>query len=318
MKSPEINKPYILQENNHLFVWQFIIWFFILSTISLIYWSYNIKLDEISYSSGEIFPKSDLTKIQHIDGGNIKEIFISDGEYITKGSPIISLDGETYKVRLQQQLISKNNFENRIKYMSEQFSIKNKLFKQGLNSKMDILSLKDQLSSLQSSLDETDEEISLLENKISRLVISAPVTGFVHNLKVFNPGEVIGKGQVLLEIVPENLNNIAVVKISPSEIGHIKINDPVTLKFNTYDFSKYGGLKEKLLSISATTFLDDDKKPYYKGTVSISQNYFNPDYKLPILPGMTLTAEIKTGEKSVLDYLLKPIYYSKSRAFTEK
>jgi hypothetical protein len=97
-------------------------------------------------------------------------------------------------------------------------------------------------------------------------------------------------------------------------VGHVKVGDQVQVKVGTYDFASYGSIPGVLDSVSASTFLDAERKPYYRGLVTLSKNYLGNDPTRNLVsPGMTVSAEIKTGKKSLLTYLLKPI----NRTFTE-
>jgi membrane fusion protein, adhesin transport system len=87
----------------------------------------------------------------------------------------------------------------------------------------------------------------------------------------------------------------------------------------TYDFARYGGVYGKLEEISATTFVDEEGNPFYRGKVSLEKDYIGNDPKaFPVLPGMTLQADIITGEKTVMEYLLKPIFVSARQALRER
>ena len=122
-----------------------------------------------------------------------------------------------------------------------------------------------------------------------------------------------------MEIVPEDSRLVAVIQISSRDIGHVKVGQPVTLKFATYNYGRYGGLEGSLTEISPTTFLDRAGNPYYRASVTVDKNYVGSDPKrYPIMSGMTLTADIKTGSKTVLEYLLKPIYASAASALRER
>ena len=112
---------------------------------------------------------------------------------------------------------------------------------------------------------------------------------------------------------------MAEIRISTDDIGHIKIGQKVTLKFRTYNFAKFGGLIEILKEISPMTLLDMKGNPYYKGVITLSKNHLKGNAKMfPIIPGMTLDAEIKTGQKTIMEYLLKPVYLSAQQALREK
>ena len=160
-------------------------------------------------------------------------------------------------------------------------------------------------------------KIKILEKKLERSTILSPIDGTIHNLLVHNQKEVVNGGFTILEIYPNEQALIAEIRISPNDIGHIKTGQEVTIKLHTYDYSRYGGLYENLLEISESTYINENNEPFYKGIVSVTKNTLNNN-NLPIIPGMTLTAEIKTGEKSILTYLFKPVYYVTDHALSER
>ena len=123
----------------------------------------------------------------------------------------------------------------------------------------------------------------------------------------------------LFQIVPIDERLLAEVKVSTTDVGHIKVGDSAQIKVGTYDFSTYGSIDGTLESISASTFLDPEKKPYYRCEITLATNYLGSDpTKNLIFPGMTVTADIKTSKKSLLQYMLKPINRTFGEAFKER
>lgn len=177
-----------------------------------------------------------------------------------------------------------------------------------------------------SELSEVDKALlqsrELMQNYQSRLhgsAIQIPVNGLIHNLTVQSPGDVVTPGSTLFEIVPNDKLMLAEVKIAPKDIGHVHVNQPAIMKFTAYDFSRYGSLSGQVTQISPTTFLDPQGRPYYKGVISLEKGYFGDDpSQNMILPGMTVEAGIKTGSKTILQYLLKPIFASGQKALRER
>ena len=145
------------------------------------------------------------------------------------------------------------------------------------------------------------------------------MTGIVHNLIVRADGEVIPPGKTIFEIVPRGKELIAEVKIAPKDIGHVTIHKKAVMKFTAYDVSSYGSLEGSIVRMSPTTLLDSDGVPYYMGHVKLDKDYLGNNEKMNlILPGMTLEADIRTGSKTVLQYLLKPIFKSGRQALRER
>jgi HlyD family secretion protein/adhesin transport system membrane fusion protein len=138
-------------------------------------------------------------------------------------------------------------------------------------------------------------------------------------LNIKTIGGVIESGKILAEIVPLEGNLIVETQIQPKDIGHIRTGLPVKIKVGSYDYSRYGAINGELIYISATTFVKDTGVRYYMGRVSLARNYVGSDPKKNlIVPGMTVQADIVTGSKSILAYLLKPIRNSVTTAFSER
>ena len=175
------------------------------------------------------------------------------------------------------------------------------------------------LGTAQAQLDEVDKGLGKLEGAASRTTISAPVRGIVKGLAVHTIGAVVEPGKVLMEIVPVNDELLVEALVSPSDIGNLKIDAPVKVKVSAFDSSRYGIVPGRLQSISASTFQNDQGQTFYRVKIKLDRNYVGsePGRNL-ILPGMTVQSEIITGEKTVLDYLLKPLHMVTQTAFHER
>lgn len=163
------------------------------------------------------------------------------------------------------------------------------------------------------------EKLKRLQDRVTRLEVRAPVDGYVKGLKVNTEGGVIQPGQPIMEVVPVDRNLIVESRITTRDVGHVQVGQRAKIKIDTYDFARYGAVRGTLISVSATTFQDDNGRPYYKGIIKLDRMYagYNPKAN-PITPGMTVQAEVITGSKSVLSYLLKPIYTTLQSGFRER
>ena len=192
---------------------------------------------------------------------------------------------------------------------------------------------KNRLSEIKSSLNEnalqqlneTNYKLLDIEHTIKQLMtiaehqeIKAPDGGVIKGLEL-HPGSVIEAGKALADIIPLQQEFIAEVKVPAGKIGHIKIGDQAKIKVMAYDFARYGSIPGKVTSISAYTFSEKDDPPYYKVTILLNKNYVGKNKDANILrAGMTIEANVITGEKSLLSYLTKPIFRSANTAFREK
>ena len=165
---------------------------------------------------------------------------------------------------------------------------------------------------------QNDETMEKLVMRLGRQTVRAPVTGFVNGIAVNTIGAVVLPGQTLMDIVPQDEKLVVQVKIPPQHIGHIKEGQSVQVKFSSFDFSRYGSVPGALEKVSATTFAGENGERFYRGQISLSRAYAGHETHNLIVPGMTATAEIVTGEKTILEYLLKPIHVAMKTAFSER
>lgn len=176
-----------------------------------------------------------------------------------------------------------------------------------------------QIGQIEDELADNKDIIKKLRQQVKRLELKSPANGIVKGLEIHTIGGIIPPGKPLMEIVPLDKELIAEVKISPNDIGHIQTGDHVTVKVTTFDFSRYGSINGTITGLSATTFTSNQGAPYYKGMIKLEQHYVGKDPELnKVLPGMIVNADIITGEKSLLAYMLKPIHRSLNSAFIER
>lgn len=163
------------------------------------------------------------------------------------------------------------------------------------------------------------ETSTALQDQVSRTVVQSPMNGIVQKLYIHTIGGVIQPGEEIMEIVPSDQALLVEVKIKPSDIAFIYFGQKAIVKFSAYDFSIYGGLDGQVVYIGADTQKDEKDNVFYQVRIKTKKNHLTRNgEKLKIIPGMTVSVDIITGQKSVLDYILKPILKTKQYTFTER
>lgn len=182
-----------------------------------------------------------------------------------------------------------------------------------------------ELNRLELELAQTTENLVGRADVVERTTITAPVRGTVKNVRVTTIGGVIQPGEDIMEIVPLEDQLLVEGKIKPSDVAFLHPGLPATVKITAYDFGIYGGLTGRVQLISPGTLKDDQKAAagkqddtYYRVLVLTDKSFLEAGgKKLPIIPGMIAKVEVKTGEKTILDYLLKPVLKAQE-AFRER
>lgn len=147
-----------------------------------------------------------------------------------------------------------------------------------------------------------------LEALIAQYELKAPIAGIVESLVYRDAGAAVEAPQELLKIVPENEKLIAEVWVSNQDIGFLRRNQLAAVKIDTFDFTRYGWIEGKLLNISSDAIDDKDLGLVYKAVIELSTNYLIIDGQtIKLESGMSVSAEVKTGQRTVLSYLLSPM-----------
>ena len=176
-----------------------------------------------------------------------------------------------------------------------------------------------QLNKTLGELERVTEKIKAFKDTVARTVVRSPVDGIVKKLYVNTIGGVVKPGMDLVEIVPMDKTLIAEVKVSPKDIAFIYPGQKALLKFTAYNFALYGGLEGEVVNISPDTVTDNKDRTFYIVRIKTKAGYLESGgKKLKIIPGMVVNADIITGKRTILQYLIDPLIRSKDYIFTER
>ncbi len=423
-----------LLASNPLPSWRPAAWGVMILVASALVWANFAELDEVAIAPGEVIPKGQVKVIQHLEGGIIKQIYVTEGQRVSRGDPLVQLDlgasganPEELQVQLDGLMLMRARlqaeaFGKRLKFTREiaaarpalvrseretyegrkrqlqsslailreqtrqrELEIKEveakrralianlELARQRLRMSRDLLTdklvakmehlklesevqglegelarLKPAIPRIRASLDEARErqraeilnfrrgaveqlrkvKLSIARNQehlakatdqARRTKITSPVDGVVKNLRFHTIGGVVRPGEGVMEIVPSHENLVIEARISPIDVGYVRVGQPVVVKITTYDYARYGGLDGKIINIAADSDADREGQQFFKVVVETDRTYLGTEPGLlPIAPGMQATVDIHTGTKSVMQYLLTPVLKLKHEAFRER
>jgi adhesin transport system membrane fusion protein len=170
-----------------------------------------------------------------------------------------------------------------------------------------------------------EETTKSAQDRVRRADLKSPVNGIINKLNVTTVGAVVQPGANLMDIVPMDDSLLVEGRIRPQDIAFIRPQQNAVVKITAYDSSVYGSLKGKVERISADSIIDDKSEQrgekgesFYRVIVRTDKNHLGTtEHPLPIIPGMVATVEVQTGEKSVLDYMMKPARMLRDEALRE-
>ncbi|MCJ8161742.1 HlyD family type I secretion periplasmic adaptor subunit [Acinetobacter zhairhuonensis] len=175
-----------------------------------------------------------------------------------------------------------------------------------------------ELVRVESELAQAKENMAMRADPVDRSLIRAPLKGIVKNIKINTVGGVVQAGQDIMEIVPLNDKLLVEAYIRPQDVAFVHPGLAAIVKITAYDYALYGGLEGKVTLISPDTLRDktrpselnlNPEEAYYRILVETHQNSLTDKNgkPMPIIPGMIASVDVKTGEKTIFQYLIKPI-----------
>ncbi len=227
----------------------------------------------------------------------------------------------------------------------EELEMNQPLLKTGDISRAEVLRLQRQVSDIQSQITnrrnkyfqdaqaemtKTQEDLRTQEEALSdrtqllgHTELTAPAKGIVKNIRLNTEGGVLRAGEELMQILPTDSDLIVEAKLRPADVAFIKVGLPVSVKLDAYDYAIFGSLRGAVSYISADTLTEDTRQgelTYYRVQVRINEREFKGAQasSIEVRPGLTGSVEIRTGERSVLSYLTKPIIKSFGQGLGER
>lgn len=163
------------------------------------------------------------------------------------------------------------------------------------------------------------QERSKTEQRSRLTQLVAPVAGTVQQVAVHTEGGVVTPAQALMVIVPNNAEVTAEVVIDNKDIGFVHAGQAVAVKLETFLFTRYGTVDATVRSVTADAVSDEKRGAIFPATLRLERTSIVVDGRpVKLGPGMNLTAEIKTGRRRVLDYLLSPIQRTAGESLGER
>ena len=166
---------------------------------------------------------------------------------------------------------------------------------------------------------QTGQELAKATQREQLATLTAPVTGTVQQLALHTEGGVVTEAQALMVIVPDAANVSAEVTLENKDIGFVAPGQDVAIKLETFPFTRYGTVKASVDKVTQDAVNDEKRGAIFPALLKFSQTSIDVDGKqIKLAPGMNITAEIKTGQRRVIEYLLSPIQRAGNESLKER
>jgi adhesin transport system membrane fusion protein len=264
------------------------------------------------------------------------------GKELARFSDIVQAQSALHRKRLQAQQEELQALEQSAVLAQEELDALTKLAEAGDAGKSEVLRARRQLNDLRAQatnkrnafrqeaqmelakaraeLAQTEQVYTQRSEALQSTYLRAPMAGVVKNVRLTTRGAVLKAGDELLQIVPSDDPLVIEAKVAPADVAFLRQGLRANVKLDAWDYTLYGALDGRVVYISPDTLEEDlrrDEKPYYRVHVQTNGNAPPGRKPLDVRPGMTATVEIITGERSIANYLLKPLRRTADEALHE-
>ena len=179
--------------------------------------------------------------------------------------------------------------------------------------------LSDRLAQATSRYNQLQADTAKAQQRGRQTQLTAPVAGVVQQLAIHSVGGVVTSAQPLMVVVPDSPTVTAEVTIANQDIGFVYPGQMAAVKLETFPYTRYGTVQAQVDVVTADAVTDDKKGSHYPATLTLAQRDMLIDGKrVNLSPGMNITAEIKTGQRRIIEYLLSPIQKAGSESLRER
>ncbi len=290
-----------------------IIWLCTAALAIFLIWAHFAILDEVTVGTGKVTPSSRAQVIDSLDGGIVKQLNVHEGDIVEKGQVLATLDPTRFQsnfgeaqakvrtLRASSERLEAELSGTPLKFSAETLKEPNLVTRERQLYESRRRNLTETISNLQQSLKLVQDELRLTEPLVAK--------GAAGQVEVIRLRRQVS--DLRGEIVPLEDQLLIETRINPRDIAWIRPGLAATVKVTAYDSSIYGDLHGEVETVSPDTLQDEVKRDQYYYRVYVrtqkAELTNRTGRKFPIVPGMVANVEIKTGQKSVMDYLIKPL-----------
>ena len=252
-------------------------------------WAYFSQIDVIIEARGTLVHEGYARPVQAVAGGVVQNVFVRHGDAVERGQPLLQLDATGLHARarkLREELTTSQEQLRQLRALKGPVA--------------ETLEQENRLTRLQSEI--TSAELSLRQT-----MVIAPVTGTITSLDIRGAGAVLQPGQSIATIAPAGARLLVEAHVPNKDIALVEKGLPVKVKFDAFPFQDYGIVPGTIAEVAPDAEANKETGSFYKVMIALAQtNITSKEKAIPLRPGLTLTAEVVTDRKSILNLMLEP------------
>jgi HlyD family secretion protein len=282
-------------------------------------WAAVTEISGAVVAHGKVTVEANTKAVQHLEGGIIREIVIKEGEKVEKGQVLLRLDAGQAKDKIRGLTSQHTARKAQLELLHAELDDLEKLAVKRLVPRSQLAKMRREYAELEGELGRLAAELKRMGTNAKRLDVRAPISGRVHALQVHTVGGVVKPGQELLHIVPSDAKLIIEARVDPGDIDQVARKQPVSITLSSFSQRSTPQLNGRVTNVSADLMADERQNAhYYAVQITFNDGELARLKGRDLVPGMPSDVFIQTEERTVLNYLVKPLLDQFQRAMREE
>lgn len=275
-----------------------------------------VAIDKGVGMSGTFIVESKVKPVQHQSGGTVGRIHISEGQTVSAGQALVTLDTHRVEEQLKALKAQADSAARQLDLIRQEAATIAELHERRLAARSRVLALERQVAEIEKENVSLEARIAITEQELARSQILSPVAGRVLSVAVAGPGAVVAPGGTVVEIVPEEDRLVIEGRLGVNRIDQVKPGMPAKVWLTGLSWRDQRPLRARLAWVSPDSV--EDKRsgvPHFVTRVELEQSRSEVSQRIALHPGMRTEILLLTGERTLLDQLIDPLLRNLNRAF---
>ncbi len=282
-------------------------------------WAAVTEISGAVVAHGKVAVEANTKAVQHLEGGIVREIAIKEGQTVEQGQVLLRLDAGQANDTIRGLQSQHTARKSQLALLRAELDDLEKLAVKRLVPRSHLAKMKREYAELEGEVGRLTSELKRMGTNAKRLDVRAPIAGRVHALQVHTVGGVVKPGQELLHIVPSDAKLVVEARVDPADIDQVAREQPVSITLSSFSQRSTPQLNGRVTNVSADLMADERQDAhYYAVQITFDEGELARLKGRDLVPGMPSDVFIQTEERTVLNYLVKPLLDQFQRAMREE
>lgn len=295
------------------------LWVMMALIVSLLTWAVTARIAVVAVAPGHVMPPGQARPVQAFEPGRVAALLVADGDRVSAGQGLLELDRSVAESDLRIALHELRRAERLAPIQRQRLESGERLLAAGHLPRADYLTLQERGIASEHELAAARQRVRKARERVEWQTIRAPVSGTVQQRVPRSVGDVVQPGAALLVVIPEGEDLEVEARLANRDRGFVRPGQAVTVKADAFPFTRFGSLAGAVVRVSEDAAGSAEQGSWYALRVRLPDTVLRGEgFAHRLAPGMTVSVDVDTGERRVIEYFLGPLMQRVSESAKER